>query len=413
MRRAKGMAVAAALLAGPLLAESPVSDAAIDQAVAALASDDFSAREEAWARLLDWGVAAPDRVLTRLPGSPDDEQMKAACARLRKRLPTEGMRRSVLSEIRDSASGAMNANWAPDSAAEAVDRLFDDPSAARVQEVAAIFRAPPPAIAAALFLFREASDPAVRVAVLSALERIDRPRARRLAESLVQDPDPTVRTQAVGFLARLAGGKALSLVAGRLDDPKREVRIAAVQALAGMAGAEKEALPVLRAFARKQFADEGREMDRVLASHALCGLVQAKDAGSAPFFADLTDEFDLTVRATAIQGLGELGDRRFAARIAAHLDDPEAFIRNVAARALARLSGDADLRKACVDQLAWTMEDQIFFFVAKEEDLQLGGGAEGARPDEKAIAAAKAWWKAHRDDPDFKEGATEAQGTQR
>lgn len=389
--------------AGSLAAGEPASDAAIDGAVRALASDDFSAREEAWARLLDWGATSPDRVLARLPETPDDEQMKAACARLRRRLPTEGMRRALLAEVRDAASSAFNRNWTPESAAETLDAFFDNPGADGAQRVSGIFRVPPREVADALSLFEASPDPALRLAVLSALDRIDKARARRLAESFIQDPDPTVRAQAVGFLARLADGEAIPLVAGRLDDPKREVRIAAIQALVGMAGTEREALPVLRTFARRQFAEGGKEMDRILASHALRGLVQAKDVESAPFIADLTDQFDLTVRATAIQALGELGDRRFAARVAGHLDDPEAFIRNVAARALARLSGDKQLQEACADQLAWTMEDQIFFFVAKEEDLQLGGGAEGTPPDRKAIAAAKAWWAAHRDDPACRE----------
>ncbi len=402
MKCRRGIPAVFLLFGTSLTAGEPSSDV-IGQAVADLVSTEFEMRQAAYGRLLDLGVAEPDRVLAALPAetSDQDEELKAAFARLRQRVPVEGVRRRLHALIGDAEPGALHPRMAREKLIEGVDLFFDAPSPRSVRLLSGIFRVPPPEIADAIFLFRASPDPAMRCAVMATLGRIDTVRARELAVAYLDDPDPAVRAQAVGSAAQLAGREALVLLEPRLNDPKREVCLAAIHAITGMGPA---AVPPLRRFAEKQFVKEGKGMDRLLASHALTALVQLKDRESAPFLAALTDQFDLTVRATAIQGLGELGDKRFASRIAAHLEDPEAFIRNASARGLAFLSGDDALRKACADQMTMTLEDQIFFFVGKEEDLQLGGGAEGIRPDEKAIAAARAWWEARKDDPEFRPG---------
>lgn len=386
------------LLPGALAAGEEIPEASIRTAVEELASPDYATRQAAYARFLDWGAVSPDRILAALPEGEQDEDLAATCARLRKRLPTEGMRRKLLALVAGAPPGALNGNRSAATAADLVNAFFDDPEPTTTLTFSRIFAVPPAEAADALWMFRKAADPATRAAVMSAFEYVDSARARRLAEENIADADLSVRMQAVPLFARLAGKEALAPLAALLGDPKREMRLAAVQAIAGIG---PDAGPVLRRFVEGQFADQ-QSVDRVAVSHALCGIVRAKDPESASLLASLTDQFDLVIRSTAIQGLGELENRRFAVHIARHLDDPEAFIRNAAARGLAAVSGDAALKKACADQLTLTLEDQIFFFMSKEEDLQLGGGAEGIRPDEAAIAAARAWWEARRDDPAFR-----------
>ena len=113
------------------------------------------------------------------------------------------------------------------------------------------------------------------------------------------------------------------------------------------------------------------------------------------------DEFDLLVQGTAIWGLGILDDKRYAAHIARHLDSPEGFIQNAAACGIAVLSGDAAVNRACQDLLAIDISGQIEFFLGKEEDLLLGGGAEGSPAVPVAVTAAKDWWKTHKNDPAY------------
>lgn len=394
MRR---ISILAFLLACAASAAEPASDAAIAAAVAGLSAGDFSIREEAYARLLDWGAEDPDRVLAHLPQNPDDPEMEAACARLTARLPTESLRRALLALLDGDSPSLLNPGWTLESGRKAVADFFDDPTPRTALDLARLFRSPPPEIADVLFRFRDASDPDLRRCVLSLLVSIDPERARRLLETRLSDAHPVVRLAALEAATLLDGARAIPAIAGKLDDPKRDVRLRAVQNLVSLG---PETAPILRAFVGKQFSDM-KTMDRNLAAYAIVGLAKMKDREAAPLFASLTDQFDLLVRGTAIWGLGYLGDTRYASAIAIQLGDSEAYIQNCAAAGLAVLSEDAGLLEACKDLLTLGLDGRLEFFLGKEEDLLLGGGSEGERPDAKAIAAAKAWWKSHRADPRY------------
>jgi HEAT repeat protein len=242
-------------------------------------------------------------------------------------------------------------------------------------------------------------SPHVRARVVEAASKVDAAPSVRMVIRASEDPSEEVRTRAVSLLPRILERTSLEPLAARLRDPSMEVQIAAVDALGAMpqrrettelllhalggaapevrdriaealahggVGALQERLRSLLSTADpdvrlgiawtlgKTGSPEGvpilsrllSDSDPQLRASAAGALGKIADPAAADALAEGTVDPDPRVRAAAVNGLGKLG--LMAAHhgedaLARRLSDPDAFVRNRAAIALARLSPDGAL----------------------------------------------------------------------
>lgn len=182
-----------------------------------------------------------------------------------------------------------------------------------------------------------------------------------------------VRAGAVRALGLARDPDALPLLAGALDDPHEEVRAAAVDALGWLA--DPRAIPALLARLSDQSRHQrarmveaicrmGRsvapELLRHVAGHpadtavAIDVLGMTGATGALDRLLAWTGATEAQVRIAALRAIGSIGldDRSFYYALRA-LDDPDAGVRGMAARALGR-SG----REAAVPYLAGHLDDE-------------------------------------------------------
>jgi hypothetical protein len=174
---------------------------------------------------------------------------------------------------------------------------------------------------------------AVRASALDGLcQLVYRPAVPKIADMLVQDKDPLVRQQAASSLSYMADMAAGPALVKALGDAVPAVRYAAANTLGAMkyAPAEDKLIDLL----------DDAAMRRVAISSL--GQLQSKKA-AAKIFAHLTDP-DRYTRLEAVRALGTIGDKTAVKELQKRLDRAEdPAVRVEAALALAKMGQDDGL----------------------------------------------------------------------
>lgn len=223
----------------------------ISRAVSELGAADFSVREAAFRRLLDWGVEDPEGIFELLPVASEEPEIQNACDRLRLRIPTERLRREALSGPEDpEITGPSGKTFL-----QAVDDLFDAPTPQKLAllwgwkkthkpKLVLLARAflrdadqrtrwsalslaidlQEPSLAPDMIPFLRDGEPFIRWRTFQALERWKHRAVREalpafLADEGVVEDGTKIRKLAVGAALRVeAQEEARRLVAARIDD---------------------------------------------------------------------------------------------------------------------------------------------------------------------------------------------------
>jgi HEAT repeat protein len=235
-------------------------------------------------------------------------------------------------------------------------------------------------------------SPRVRARVVEAAAKVDAAPSVRIVLRASEDPSEEVRSAAVSLIPRVLERTSIEPLVSRLRDPSLEVQIAAVDALAALPAHQQTTEILLHALAgaapevRDRIAaalarDGGEALHERLRSLSSSGdldvrlgiawtLGKSGAPAGVPILAQLVSDMDPQlrasaagalgkiadpraveallgaasdpdprVRAAAINGLGKIGEGARAAGelLASRLDDPDAFVRNRAAIALARV----------------------------------------------------------------------------
>ncbi len=180
-----------------------------------------------------------------------------------------------------------------------------------------------------------------------------------IAERL-HDPDPEVREEAARALGRIGAAEAIDPLVQRLRDPESTIRPEAAQAL-GQIG-DARAVPALReglADPLPEVRDAcARALDRIDRPHtvlpALKALRTLDDDPGALKVEDVIgrlDDPDAEVREEAARALGRIGSAAAVEALVRHLRDPASTIRPEAAEALGRI-GDPRAVPALIETLS-------------------------------------------------------------
>lgn len=178
----------------------------------------------------------------------------------------------------------------------------------------------------------EHKDPRVRAQAADALGRVDdgeRMMALAPLTRAADDAHPSVRYAALLSLGELSAAESVATVIAHLGDEIPLCREAATIALGqlGPSGGDSAWQALTQALASRE--PEVR-------FQAIASLAELDAARAAPLVAPLLTDSDGKIRAQVAAALGDAGDRAYADRLAALLDDADE-VRHEAALALARL----------------------------------------------------------------------------
>jgi HEAT repeat protein len=225
------------------------------------------------------------------------------------------------------------------------------------------------------FLAKHVADPlpAARSAIASALGRIGTPRAVPPLLELVRDLDDTVRMAAAAALGETASPDAVNALLDEMVDENPQMRMAVAEALGRINDSKSvevlsrvattdpdlEVRTVALRALRRISSWAVNPLIRALSSNdlperirAVSGLVDQGRAAILPL-SDLMAHEDPSVRATAAEILGTLGDSAGLDVLARALADQDARVRFAAACALGRIK-----HARSAQALARALEDQ-------------------------------------------------------
>lgn len=250
------------------------------------------------------------------------------------------------------------------------------------------------AVAPALVKLLQDESSDVSQAAMSALAFLQ---AKEFAVPLVkrlESPDPKVRANTAEALGRMQAPSAIPALVKALQDPASNVRCFAIVAL-GEIG-DNSAAPALLEFVQK--SGEFKAM-------VALALGRIGDPAAVPVVTHLLDDPDPETRQEAVEALGNLKDPSCIPLLRKFLTQEEPA-RRIAVLSLARLGDKASagaLAKYLEEEnpfttmetveTLWTLTGQAWKRPALKEPL------EGSWTEE--LAPARAWWAAHKDDPEF------------
>ncbi len=277
------------LLLGPAFRAGAVpSDAELAAEIARLGERSLAQREQAFAAILGWGAAQPERVLAALPAEDPDPEVQDACRRLRLCVPHEGLKRRSMA----AATGIP-------SLQNAVRQAFEEPGFLTLIRLCKQGKAHPGITCPILRHFLRHDDWQVRQHAVHQMRDFPDPEALPDVRRLLADPEPPVRAFAVGTLAKLAGTDAFSDLLTCLKDPSCHVRHNTLHALLVLG-------------------------------------IPPSAVASLPLLADP----ECGVRMKAIEVVRRLGGADLAPRVAELLDHREDGVQKAAAGILAHLTGN-------------------------------------------------------------------------
>lgn len=434
MMRRTGAPMLRILLAASAL-WTAAARAGVEEDLARLSSDDFDAREAAFRSLLEAGTLDPAAVLPRLPSDPQDPDVRAACAALRKEVPLRRAR--WLAERIAGADEVLRAQIRP---------LFEPLDGGRLRSLTDLLQKKPAADEVFIWLLSH-EDPEIRqLSVLALGKRPGEASARAVLSSL-SDPDPKVRTTAAMMLGKRpdATGAAAGL-ARLLDDPSADVRSAAIGALGLLKSAEHaprilELLEKSESQTRQaailaiaEIAPPGaaKRLTPILSDPneglrlcALQALLRLKDRSALPAILARLDSAEDSERCQIVGVLGHFDDESVREALLRLMDDPSVGVRAQAirgvgalriAKALPRLRDklngkDPSDRLAAIDALGSFKDPRLVsLLIPFVEDAQMAHPALHRLGDLAGIPfilqpnapkAAKEWWARSRDDPKY------------
>jgi HEAT repeat protein len=392
----------------------------LDQLVEQLAADDRQPRARAYASLLQLGRAGViDGIVGRL--HHHSMQVRASIARACGELRAASAGPALLSALEDpawpvrasvcEALGVLR----PSGASRALLGMLGDPEES-VREAAALaltayagseLTTSQPELRVA---YENGSIP-VRLAVIAIVSSFDDGGADQLLVDATRDPSEAVRLRGVGALASRPKEAAVAALINALTDTSLEVRTAAVPALGSAGTAEAfEALlwtlpgapPALRERIAEALSGVGRQhflrsvgelarseqldvrlgvawtlgkIGDVTCVPVLCDFLRDPDPklrasaagalGKIPIpevgdaLVKATEDRDPKTRAAAVNALGKFSAGTNAMRdvLRRRLHDPDGFVRNRAALAIARVFGEEMAEFACSPQAAQLLHD--------------------------------------------------------
>ncbi len=200
--------------------QSPSADE-IRQAVSELGADLLETRQAAGRRLLAWGVADPDPILSALPTDDNDLERQRQADALRQQIPMGRRRQRLLAIAGDNPAWAEKIwNCLEDPEAHKLTPPFGNLPFLKFREN--VQHCPYGAEAIAVFLAHEERN-TKRLALTLLGELKQKKYAAQIAGSL-DDPDPQVRFSAVLALGNLKSRDEIPALAKRLADPDATVR---------------------------------------------------------------------------------------------------------------------------------------------------------------------------------------------
>lgn len=215
-----------------------------------LGAVDLEEREAAERKLLEKGAEEPERILSLLPASHDDVEIRERVRTLQRRIPWIGRRGRVLALHRGDPA-----------ACRTLEQLLESPGQGAVMGIANLAR------------------------------HGDREKAAQAVALYLDYPDPAIVTAAIRTLGPLGGESGASLLLRFLDDPHAPTRQAAVAALAEAANpSHRDALLPLLA------DDQGSVRQQAL--RAIAPIVLREDA---PRIASLLSDPSEAVRHDAAE----------------------------------------------------------------------------------------------------------------
>jgi HEAT repeat protein len=223
--------------------------------------------------------------------------------------------------IRAAAAEALARSPAERSLPVLTDRLAADRVAPEVIRAAGALGS---AACVALLPLLGDRDPAVRAAAADALGRCADPSlAGEVERALGREEDDAARRALLRCLGRVAGGVAVPTLVPALGDPDAETRLAAIEALGATGSAD--AVPHLE----RALGTGGGETLAVIRA-----LGELGDPAAAPVLEPWLRSADLDQRRTAVRAARSITRSMDPTVIRALAEDPDPWIRSVAARFL-------------------------------------------------------------------------------
>jgi HEAT repeat protein len=340
-------------------------------------------------------------------------------------------------EVRAAAADGL-ARCAPSAAAEVIAPMLVDPSTPVAEAAASALEgldadALAGALPAVWGAFRHRS-PRVRASAVRIATRLDPSPSGELVRPVLDDPDDTVRALALGLVPRVFEPSWMDLLTARLTDPAEAAQLAAVDVLVALPSTTDATERLLQSLAtaspvlRERIASALANVDPTTIEERLRPLVRSPDlnvrlgiawtlgkigaprgvgilaellvddeatlrasvagalakiatAGSADLLASATSDREPRVRAAAVNGLGRLEElaRPHHSVLAARMSDPDAFVRNRAAIAIARVG------QSRANELLAQAESRGFVDAGP---LHIALALEGSDASKKRVAAA-------------------------
>jgi hypothetical protein len=177
------------------------------------------------------------------------------------------------------------------------------------------------------------ADPQTRRVAAVVLGELDPSATRDPLVAVLEDPDPEVRAAAVGSLAAGGHASALAEILRRSGDPDPVVRRATIDAIVEIAGDDQTVSDALVRLSN--------DPDPSVRAEAAAELVEltGEEAGVATL-AELADDGDADVRATAQRAMHRTHDARLHDAAMAGLGDADPRVRAAAAGAFASVAPD-------------------------------------------------------------------------
>jgi len=230
------------------------------------------------------------------------------------------------------------------------------------------------------------SDRDVRLEVIQTIGFMNDPdSAGPLINQLIIETDPSVRIQIARALGRADDLRAVPQLVRLLGDPLIEVGTAAARAITDLGDKIRKEDPKLSAQAaaglRKTLeARAGNPNAADLKSAALSALAKLRDPESMPVFIQMLRQGEsVSVRRSALRGLGELADPKVDDIIAASLGDEDPGVRLEALRALTDIATNAQADQLyrmlsapyevdpAVQNQAWQVFKKLLHTMTKEQ----------------------------------------------
>lgn len=364
--------------------------------VGRLASPAFDERQAAYQSLLDLGVEEPDGVLALLSREPDDPDVKAACRRLRRDIPSACLLKRAIEKAGEDESMKESARRllecpSPEALA-AFTKAWGDSKMARKRETVSRIL---------LHLLQDGSQ-GMRLQAMRTLSAWGVKEVLPDLERLLSSPDAGMRRVAAHVMGRIGDPSARTTLAGLLADRDPGVRGSAAEGL-GLLG-DKAAAPDLLALLEDSAVippiyggpeiptARGPRRVQIAAAEALTLL---KAASAKPEFKKRLSDPDPVVRAFSVSALGGLGDGSAVQELLGLLDDRDGSVRVAAVQALGRLG-----ERSAIPRLAGLLESPDPN-LPTQAALALQKILGVSWPNTGRIEAAKAWWKENKDDPAF------------